>query len=134
MKALVIAACTALVAGAALGGTLKLPDMTPSQVVDAQILPGEDPNMALHRLVMGSQSWTAPAPYVRVPVPSAPVMTTDPELAAWEARSHAENEAARLAYLRDARAFAYRPASATAQDPPATSIDLVSLDSAGPRG
>ena len=135
MKELVIAACTALVAGAALGGTLKLPDMTSPQAADTQILPGEDPNMALHRVVMGSNSWTAPETYVRAAAASpAPTTTADAELVAWQARSHAENEAARQDYLRDAEAFAYRPEPAAAQEPPAASANLVSLDSAAPRG
>src|SRR3954454_421606 len=109
MKEFAIAACTALVAGAAFGGALKLPDMTPESSPDVQLQPGEDPNMALHRIVMGSASWTAPPPYVRIPALSTPdvIDTSDADLAAWERQSHAENEAARLDYVRDAKAYAY---------------------------
>ncbi len=96
MKEFAIAACTALVAGVVCGGALRLPDMTSAPSPDVQVQPGEDPNMALHRIVMGSESWTAP-PYVRVQAVStaAAADTVEPELTAWEQQSHADNEAAR---------------------------------------
>ena len=153
MKAFVIAACTALVAGAGIGGALTLPEMTSAPSPDLQIPSGEDPNMAMHRIVMGSDPWTAPPPYIRVAAVSTPDVTdtADADLAAWERQSHAQNEAARLDYVRDAQAYAYsavaspvvskveQPSLTQAAAPAPTSsaslpVDLVSLDSEGPRG
>ena len=151
MKEIAVAAVTAMVAGAAFGGALKLPEMMPTTAPDAQTMGSEDPNMALHRIVMGSDPWTAPPPVVRSRTPAvqdvAYTVDDDADLAAWARQSHADNEAARADYEHDAQAYAYTPVISKAAQPsaaqtaaapsnvvPGPAIDLVSLDSAGPRG
>ncbi|MEO6340904.1 MAG: hypothetical protein ABIO39_12740, partial [Caulobacteraceae bacterium] len=91
----------------------------------------------------------APPPFLRIAAFSTPTVTdtVDADLAEWQAQSHADNESARIAYVRDAQAYAYTPVARRSEPPVLAQaeasapnlpyippVDLVWLDSDGPRG
>jgi hypothetical protein len=83
MKALLVAAGAGLAMGLLAGAALQAP--TPAEAAPAESFQNaafaEDPGVSLHRLAMGSESWEAPTPYIRVTYPSPDYETEAPPLA-----------------------------------------------------
>ena len=133
MKALLVSVVSAAIAGIGAGGFMNLSDdvlrVEPTaQVSAAQASMIEDPGVVLHRVAMGSDTWTAPQPampvdYVATGAPDFDEI--EAKLAAVEAEVHQKGDAARSAYARlFGDAAADGPADHDAPSPDLAAISL----------
>jgi hypothetical protein len=134
MKALLVSAVSAAIAGGASGGYINLGEdvlqVEPARVAPRTAILAEDPGVTLHRTAMGAETWTAPPPAVPAALAATDVPALDEleaKLSALAAQTRQQGDDARRAYARLFEDVPGETSAAGANDVASPDVAAVSL-------